>query len=320
MPSFLKLAETDLEAVNCLIQENLYSNVEFVEHVGDYLIRAGGKRLRPILSLMCARAIQDDAQDTIKLAAAVEFIHTATLLHDDVVDESLLRRGNETANAKWGNSASVLVGDFVYSRAFQMLVSIGNLEVLKILSETTNILAEGEVLQLINAGNSELSEDAYFDVIRSKTAKLFEASCEGAAILSGATPEVRQALATFGDQLGVAFQLVDDLLDYVGTTDKMGKNIGDDLAEGKATLPLIHAMRVSSKKDADAIRTALLNQDATAIDEVLEIIQASQALHYTQTVAEQHIVRAKLALNALDDSVYRDALIEIADYCIARTQ
>jgi octaprenyl-diphosphate synthase len=320
MPSFLKLAEADLEAVNRLIQDNLYSNVEFVEHVGDYLIRAGGKRLRPILSLMCARAIQDDPSDTIKLAAAVEFIHTATLLHDDVVDESLLRRGHETANAKWGNSASVLVGDFVYSRAFQMLVSIGNLEVLRILSETTNILAEGEVMQLINAGNTELDETEYFKVIRSKTAKLFEASCEGAAILSNATPEVRQALAVYGDQLGIAFQLVDDLLDYVGDADKMGKNVGDDLAEGKATLPLIHAMRVSSEKDAETIRTALLNKDTTAIDAVLELVNKSQALNYTQSVAEQHIERAKLALNVLDDSVYREALIEIADYCIARTQ
>ncbi|WP_298636508.1 polyprenyl synthetase family protein [uncultured Umboniibacter sp.] len=320
MQSFLDLTSSDLKQVDALILENLNSNVALVEHIGEYLVQAGGKRLRPMLSLISAKALGFEHSSVFQLATAVEFIHTATLLHDDVVDESNLRRGRDTANAKWGNAPSVLVGDFVYSRAFQLLVKIGNLDVLDILSETTNVLAEGEVLQLVNAGDASLSERDYYQVIRAKTAKLFEAACEGAAILASATTEQRQQLATFGDQLGIAFQLVDDLLDYVGNVDTMGKNVGDDLAEGKTTLPLIHAMKHASAEDAGTIRTALQTKNTDQIDDIIRIVEATGSLNYTRDAAYRAIETAKGALSTLPASAYRTALEEIADYCIARTK
>ncbi|RMA78408.1 polyprenyl synthetase family protein [Umboniibacter marinipuniceus] len=320
MQSFLDLTSSDLKQVDALILENLNSNVALVEHIGEYLVQAGGKRLRPMLSLITAKALGFEGSSTFQLATAVEFIHTATLLHDDVVDESNLRRGRDTANAKWGNAPAVLVGDFVYSRAFQLLVKIGNLDVLDILSETTNVLAEGEVLQLVNAGDASLSERDYYQVIRAKTAKLFEAACEGAAILASASTEQRQQLATFGDQLGIAFQLVDDLLDYVGNVDTMGKNVGDDLAEGKTTLPLIHAMQHASAEDAGTIRTALQTKNTDQIDDIIRIVEATGSLNYTRDAAYRAIETAKGALSTLPASVYRSALEEIADYCIARTK
>jgi octaprenyl-diphosphate synthase len=273
-----------------------------------------------MLSLISAKALGFEHSSIFQLATAVEFIHTATLLHDDVVDESNLRRGRDTANAKWGNAPSVLVGDFVYSRAFQLLVKIGNLDVLDILSETTNVLAEGEVLQLVNAGDASLNERDYYQVIRAKTAKLFEAACEGAAILASASTEQRQQLATFGDQLGIAFQLVDDLLDYVGNVDTMGKNVGDDLAEGKTTLPLIHAMKHASAEDAGTIRTALQAKNTDQIDDIIRIVEATGSLNYTRDAAYRAIETAKGALSTLPASAYRTALEEIADYCIARTK
>lgn len=320
MQSFLDLTSSDLKQVDALILENLNSNVALVEHIGEYLVQAGGKRLRPMLSLISAKALGFEHSSIFQLATAVEFIHTATLLHDDVVDESNLRRGRDTANAKWGNAPSVLVGDFVYSRAFQLLVKIGNLDVLDILSETTNVLAEGEVLQLVNAGDASLSERDYYQVIRAKTAKLFEAACEGAAILASASTEQRQQLATFGDQLGIAFQLVDDLLDYVGNVDTMGKNVGDDLAEGKTTLPLIHAMKHASAEDAGTIRTALQTKNTDQIDDIIRIVEATGSLNYTRDAAYRAIETAKGALSTLPASAYRTALEEIADYCIARTK
>jgi octaprenyl-diphosphate synthase len=320
MQSFLDLTSSDLKQVDALILENLNSNVALVEHIGEYLVQAGGKRLRPMLSLISAKALGFEHASIFQLATAVEFIHTATLLHDDVVDESNLRRGRDTANAKWGNAPSVLVGDFVYSRAFQLLVKIGNLEVLDILSETTNVLAEGEVLQLVNAGDASLSERDYYQVIRAKTAKLFEAACEGSAILASATTEQRKQLATFGDQLGIAFQLVDDLLDYIGNVDTMGKNVGDDLAEGKTTLPLIHAMKYASAEDAGTIRTALQTKNTDQIDDIIRIVEATGSLNYTRDAAYRAIETAKGALSEIPASAYRNALEEIADYCIARTK
>ncbi len=320
MQSVQRLIKTDLDAVDRIIQDNLTSNVTLIEHIGDYLVSAGGKRLRPMLSLIVGHSVGADMKKVHDLSAAIEFIHTATLLHDDVVDESELRRGRATANAEFGNAPSVLVGDFIYSRAFQLMVKLRHFDVIEILSQTTNILAEGEVMQLINAGNPDLSERDYYDVIRAKTAKLFEAACVSAAYLKNeVSPATIKAFSVFGDQLGISFQLVDDLLDYIGDTDRMGKNIGDDLAEGKTTLPLIHAMQHASQEQAQIIKTALINKDASAIEHVISIVKLTGSLDYTRAAAITAANNAKNSIQDLDASVFKQALIDICDYCVART-
>jgi len=320
MQSVLSLLESDLEVVDSIIKHNLNSSIPQVKNIGDYLVNAGGKRLRPILSLLIGHALNADLNKIHQLSATVEFIHTATLLHDDVVDESDMRRGRPTANAEFGNAQAVLVGDFIYSRAFQLMVELENIHVMRILSETTNRLAEGEVMQLVNAGDTTLSEDEYYKVIRAKTAKLFEAACLCSAhFQDNPSQQSLDAFKTYGDQLGISFQLVDDLLDYIGDAQAMGKNIGDDLAEGKATLPLIHTMANAPEQDALIIKLALENKDTSRITEVVEIVNRHGSLDYTRDAAINAANNAKQALNFLDDTPFKEALLEICDYCVART-
>ena len=252
-----RMVADDMHAVDQLIEERLHSDVALVNQVSRYIIQSGGKRLRPILVLLCAKAFAYQGPFHLPLAAIVEFIHTATLLHDDVVDASLLRRGQDTANSLWGNEASVLVGDFLYSRAFQMMVELDNMRVMDILAETTNVIAEGEVMQLLNCHNPDTTIEQYLDVIRSKTAKLFEASARLGAVVCEVDPVHEDAIAAYGLHLGIAFQVIDDVLDYYGSADEIGKNVGDDLAEGKPTLPLIHAMNIGTSAQADTVRRAI---------------------------------------------------------------
>lgn len=321
MLPFHQAVADDFENVNQLIIDQLHSNVGLVENIGHYLVEAGGKRLRPLLALLTANALnypQDGKNQHLDLAAIIEFIHTATLLHDDVVDTSDMRRGRLTANAKWGNAPSVLVGDFLYSRAFQMMVAIRDMDIMHILSETTNIIAEGEVQQLVNAKNPEVSEATYFEVIRKKTGVLFESACETAAVLSDATETQRTALREYGYHLGLAFQLVDDALDYEGDAEALGKNVGDDLAEGKPTLPLIYAMREASAEDSQTIAQAIRDGDVDKLETVVAIVKQCGALQYTADCAADHVNKAKEKLAVLDDSKYRKAMSQLADFAIAR--
>jgi len=318
MLSFHRVVEDDFLAVNSLIVKELHSNVELVENIGQYIIDAGGKRLRPLLVLLSALTVDYNGTSHIKLAAIIEFIHTATLLHDDVVDTSELRRGRLTANAKWGNSPPVLVGDFLYSRAFQMLVSLGNMDIMGVLSDTTNTIAEGEVQQLLNAGNPDVSETEYIEVIYKKTAILFSAAMKSSAILANAKIDETENLERFGKHLGMAFQLQDDVLDYMGSSDELGKNIGDDLAEGKPTLPLIHAMKVGEPASRELIRAAIQNKDTTHIDKIVDIARESGGLEYTQKLAEREAELAKQALSHISPSKYRDTLAELASFSIQR--
>ncbi len=321
MLPFHQAVADDFEKVNQLIIDQLHSNVGLVENIGHYLVEAGGKRLRPLLALLTANALnypQDGKNQHLDLAAIIEFIHTATLLHDDVVDTSDMRRGRLTANAKWGNAPSVLVGDFLYSRAFQMMVAIRDMDIMHILSETTNIIAEGEVQQLVNAKNPEVSEATYFEVIRKKTGVLFESACETAAVLSDATETQRTALREYGYHLGLAFQLVDDALDYDGDAEALGKNVGDDLAEGKPTLPLIYAMREASAEDSQTIAQAIRDGDVDKLETVVAIVKQCGALQYTADCAADHVNKAKEKLAVLDDSKYRKAMSQLADFAIAR--
>lgn len=322
MLPFHQIVKDDFAAVNQLIIEKLHSDVELVENIGHYLVEAGGKRLRPLLVLLTANALgyQHAARkEHLSLAAIIEFIHTATLLHDDVVDMSNLRRGRPTANAQWGNAPSVLVGDFLYSRAFQMMVSIGSMDVMAILSETTNIIAEGEVQQLVNAKNPEVTEDNYFRVIEKKTAILFAAACEVAAVIGGATPEQRAALRRYGMHLGIAFQLVDDALDYTGDAASLGKNVGDDLAEGKPTLPLIHGMRNGTPEQVDIIASAIRQGDASQLPAILAIVQATGGMEYTLNSARKHVEAAIQQLAFLPNTPYANAMRELAEFSLART-
>ncbi|MCK5894441.1 MAG: polyprenyl synthetase family protein [Endozoicomonadaceae bacterium] len=309
----------DFIAVNTCICQKLLSNVPLVEKIGHHIIDAGGKRLRALLVLLAARACNYTGERHIELATAIEFLHTATLLHDDVVDSSDLRRGRSTAHVNWGNSPSILVGDFLYSRAFQCIVNIGNMQVMKILSDTCNTIAEGEVMQLINARDASLSEAKYMDVIRCKTAVLFEASSHTAAIISGADKTQTTALQDYGNHLGMAFQLIDDLLDYNGDSAKMGKNVGDDLAEGKPTLPLIYAMREASTEDASLIRKAIQKSSLDQLDEILKIVSTSGAIEYTEQKARTEADKAINALAYLPASEHRNALEQMALLVIART-
>ena len=312
----------DFSAVNALIPRQLTSDVHLVEEIGQHLVEAGGKRLRPLVVLLAANACTAEREARVKLAAVIEFLHTATLLHDDVVDSSGLRRGKLTANALWGNAPSVLVGDFVYSRAFQLMVELGQLDILAVLAEATNVIAEGEVMQLANIGRLDLSEEDYRTIINAKTAKLFEAAAHSAALLSPTRTTKRDAqiaaLKRYGQALGLAFQLIDDSLDYAGDAAALGKNVGDDLAEGKLTLPLIVALRDGEEPLRRVVREALAKKDASALPAVQAALQSCDALGYTQRAAEREIASAKVALEVLPPSPYREALGALADFALHR--
>jgi octaprenyl-diphosphate synthase len=309
----------DMRAVDEVIRTRLHSDVALIRQVAEYIIGGGGKRLRPALVLLSAGAFGYRGRHHHELAAVVEFIHTATLLHDDVVDESALRRGRPTANSLFGNAASVLVGDFVYSRAFQMMVGVDSMRVLQVLADATNVIAEGEVLQLMNCHNAAIDEDDYLQVIRYKTAKLFEAATRLGAILGGAPGTAEEAIAMYGVHLGTAFQLIDDVLDYSGDRDSIGKNLGDDLAEGKATLPLIHAMKRGTPGQAALIRRAIEHGGLEELGAVLDAIRGSGALDYARAQALAESRAACEALAALPASPYRDHLLQLADFAVTRT-
>ncbi len=308
----------DWDAVNREIIEQLKSDVALVNSVSHYIISSGGKRLRPLLLLLSARACGYKGDQHITAAAVIEFIHTATLLHDDVVDESDLRRGQHTANSVFGNEASVLVGDFLYSRAFQLMVNIGQMRVMDILADATNTIAEGEVLQLMNCRNPETTEEQCLEVIYRKTAKLFEAGVVIGALLADQTRAVEDALIEYGKHLGTAFQLVDDALDYDSNCDQLGKNIGDDLAEGKPTLPLIHALHRSDPGNQILIRDAIENGGREKVDEIIAAVRSSGAIAYTMQCARQAADLAIAALARLPDSNYKDSLIDLARFAVER--
>ncbi|WP_445355111.1 octaprenyl diphosphate synthase [Microbulbifer sp. EKSA008] len=318
MLPFHRVAAEDFAAVNQRILDQLHSDVPLVENIGHYLVEAGGKRLRPLLVLLCAKACGYQGENHIDLATIIEFIHTATLLHDDVVDTSDMRRGRLTANAKWGNAPSVLVGDFLYSRAFQMMVALEDMSIMAILSETTNTIAEGEVQQLVNAGDPEVSEENYFTVIHKKTGALFEAACETAAVLANCSSEEQTALKLYGRHLGLAFQLVDDALDYRGNSEELGKNVGDDLAEGKPTLPLIYTMANGSKDQALLVKTAIEQRSAEKLSEIVEAIEACGALDYTMDRARAAVEDAKKQLTFMPESEQKTALQQLASFAIER--
>ena len=308
----------DMKQVDAVIRDRLKSDVVLIRQVADYVIGSGGKRLRPALVILSAGACGYAGRHHHELAAVVEFIHTATLLHDDVVDDSHVRRGRATANSMFGNAAAVLVGDFLYSRAFQMMVDVQNMRIMEVLAEATNTIAEGEVMQLLHVHNADVNEQDYLRVIRSKTAKLFEASGRLGAILAGVPPAREKALADYGMHLGTAFQLVDDILDYSGDLAQTGKNLGDDLAEGKTTLPVIYAMRQGSAEQRGIIRNALINGGLSDFEPVLKTIQQTGALDYTRTQAEASAREARDAVAALPDSKYKDSLLELASFAVTR--
>jgi octaprenyl-diphosphate synthase len=307
-----------MRQVDQVIAQRLASGVPLVGSVSQYIIAAGGKRLRPALLLLCCGALGYQGEQRFNMAAVVEFIHTATLLHDDVVDDSSLRRGSATANSKFGNPASVLVGDFLYSRAFQMMVDAQSMRIMQVLADATNVIAEGEVLQLMNMHNAELDEAGYLQVIRSKTAKLFEASARVGGILSGASPEMENACAEYGQALGTAFQVIDDVLDYAGDASVMGKNLGDDLREGKATLPLIAAMQRGSVDDRSTIRQAIETGNVAMLDQVVSIVKATGALDIARMAAQQEALRAIAAATRLPKGPHTDCLIELASQLLER--
>ena len=307
-----------MEAVDLEIRAKLQSDVPLVKQVGEYIISAGGKRIRPALAVLFANAHGYHGKSHHTLAAIVEFIHTATLLHDDVVDESSLRRGRQTANALFGNAASVLVGDFLYTRSFQMMVGLQNMRIMDILADATNVIAEGEVLQLLNMHDPDVSEERYLQVIRSKTAKLFEAATSLGALIAGASEADIEAAAEYGRSLGTAFQLIDDVLDYSGNAADIGKNVGDDLREGKPTLPLIYLMQNGTEYQRTLVRECIENGESTKFDEILEAITTSGALDYSRNQAEQASSRAILALSQLPESGFRQALIQLAHFSVDR--
>lgn len=309
----------EMREVDAVIHRRLASDVALINQIAHHIISAGGKRMRPMLVLLFAGALGFRGPERFELAATVEFIHTATLLHDDVVDESVLRRGRQTANSMFGNSASVLVGDFVYSRAFQMMVSIDNMRVLKILADATNVIAEGEVLQLMNMHDPDLTVDDYLRVIRFKTAKLFEASARIGAVLAGADVAIEESCASFGRSLGTAFQLVDDLLDYEGTTAELGKNVGDDLREGKPTLPLLIAMERGSVAERAMIRAAIQYGEVDRLPDIVEIVRHTGAVAATRDAARAEADKASRNLALLPASVYRDALVDSCARSVERS-
>ncbi|MCH9638043.1 MAG: octaprenyl diphosphate synthase [Betaproteobacteria bacterium] len=308
----------DMDIVDDVIRNKLHSHVALIHQVSKYIINSGGKRLRPALVILSAGASGYTGKYQYNLAAVVEFIHTATLLHDDVVDESKLRRNKETANALFGNAASVLVGDFLYSRAFQMMVEVDNMRVMHVLADATNTIAEGEVLQLLNCRDPNVEEDNYLRVIRFKTAKLFEAASRLGAILGNATPENEEALSVYGMHLGTAFQLIDDVLDYTGDDQDTGKNLGDDLAEGKPTLPLIYAMKSGTPEQANIIRNAIEKGGADGFQPVLDVIQQTAALDYAKKCARAEVDTATAAIASLPESEYKDYLLQLASFAVTR--
>jgi octaprenyl-diphosphate synthase len=326
------LIDHDMQSVNALIQKRLHSDVALVNQIGHYIVNSGGKRLRPMLLLLSARAFQYQGTYHIDLATIIEFIHTATLLHDDVVDTSQLRRGQETANHIWGNEASILVGDFLYSRSFQMMVEVDNMQVMKILSNATNVLAEGEVLQLLNCYNPQTTETEYLQVIHAKTAKLFEAAAQLGAVISKQSGGYVQAMARYGMHLGAAFQLIDDVLDYSANTNELGKNIGDDLAEGKPTLPLIYALKQGTPAQQKILQEgitqngqfhqAIQQQDKEFvkqfIQQVVTIIESTGAIKYVRDAAQKEAEKAIAALTELPTSSYTNALHSLAHFSIKR--
>ena len=315
---FLAPVAGDMQRVDGLIRARLDSDVVLVRQVAEYIVGGGGKRLRPALVLLSAGACGYRGESHHELAAVVEFIHTATLLHDDVVDASELRRGRHTANAEFGNAASVLVGDFLYSRAFQMMLGAGSMRVMQVLADATNTIAEGEVLQLMNCHDPDVGEARYLDVVRRKTAKLFEAAARLGAVLAEATPAIESGLTEYGMRLGTAFQLIDDVLDYSGDAAAIGKSLGDDLAEGKPTLPLIRAMASAPAAEAALVRRAIVEGGRGEFERVLAAVQASGALDYARAAAEREAQAARAALAPLPASAQRDSLLELASFSVAR--
>ena len=309
----------DMQQVDRVIAQRLSSEVALIDQISHYIVSAGGKRIRPRLVLLFSEALGFAGQQRFELAATVEFIHTATLLHDDVVDESSLRRGRQTANALFGNAASVLVGDFLYSRAFQMMVSVDRMRVLEVLADATNVIAEGEVLQLMNMHDPDLAVDDYLRVIRFKTAKLFEASARLGAVLANASRAVEDACADYGRSLGTAFQLVDDLLDYEGDTVALGKNVGDDLREGKPTLPLLVAMARCTEAERQLMRHAIEHGEPDRLDEILAIVRRTGALEATRSAARAEADKARDALSVLPESAARQALLELCARSVERS-
>lgn len=318
IPSPLAVIADDMREVDIVIARKLASGVPLIGQVSQYIIAAGGKRLRPALLLLCSGALASQSQQRFNLAAVVEFIHTATLLHDDVVDESILRRGNPTANEAFGNPASVLVGDFLYSRAFQMMVDAQDMRIMQVLADATNVIAEGEVMQLMNMHNAALDEASYLQVIRSKTAKLFEASARVGAILAGGSFAMEKACAEYGQALGTAFQVIDDILDYAGEASVMGKNLGDDLREGKATLPLISAMQRGNPLQRDVIKLAVETGDISMLDKVVAIVKSTGALDISRLAAAQEARRAGAAARLLPANAHSACLIQLADQLLER--
>jgi octaprenyl-diphosphate synthase len=317
MDKIRQLLHDDLLELDNVIRQDLNSNVALIRQISEYIIDGGGKRIRPILCLLCGRIAGYKSGNLLhKMSAMVEYIHTATLLHDDVVDESNLRRGRQTANAVFGNAASILVGDFIYTRAFQMMVEADSLSLLKIMADSTNTISEGEVLQLLNIGRSDLTEAEYFKVIENKTATLFEASAKVAAIVANSSIEVENALAKYAINLGNAFQVVDDILDYSGDSTVMGKNVGDDLLEGKVTLPLIYLLH--QNENVEHIKHAIENPQQADINKILVLIKNSGALDYCKQIAQNFMQGAKAALSIFPDSVYKEAMLNLAQISVSR--
>ena len=312
------LIQDDIHAVDQLILERLSSDVVLINQIGHYIINSGGKRLRPLLVLLSARACGYQGTDHQLMAAVIEFIHTSTLLHDDVVDESDTRRGNKTANEVWGNAASVLVGDFLYSRSFEMMVEPKDIRIMQVMSEATNVIAEGEVLQLLNCHDADTTKERYMEVIHRKTAKLFEAATQMGPILAN-KPDLEDAFIAYGRHLGAAFQLIDDALDYTANEEELGKNIGDDLAEGKPTLPLIYSLENGSESEKSIIRRAIESEGIALLKEVTEIIKNSGAIDYTREIALNEAKLAKQALSDLNESELKTALCALADLAVNRT-
>jgi octaprenyl-diphosphate synthase len=311
--------ETEMREVDSVIRRRLTSEVALVDQIAKYITSAGGKRIRPLLVLLFSNALGFKGAERFELAASVEFIHTATLLHDDVVDESGLRRGRETSNAVFGNAASVLVGDFIYSRAFQMMVAVNQMRVLQVLSDATNVIAEGEVLQLMNMHDADLQVSDYLKVIRYKTAKLFEASARLGAVLANSPPEIEEACADYGRSLGTAYQLIDDLLDYEGSTSELGKNVGDDLREGKPTLPLLIAMERGDPAERALIRDAIQNGEVERLADVIAIVRRTGALDATRDAAREETMRAQRSLAVLEDSAHKEALLKLCQRSLERS-
>lgn len=319
LASIRRPVEADLAAVDARIIENLDSGVPLIRETGEYLISQGGKRLRPLLALLAARAFGYEGRAHIDAAVIIEFIHTATLLHDDVVDRSAIRRGNETANAIWGDEVSVLVGDFLFSRAFQLMVKVGSLPVMRILADATNLIAEGEVLQLASRHDPDTSEERYLEVVGCKTGKLFEAAARVGAVLAGRNDADERRMAELGAGLGTAYQLVDDVLDYRGTAATIGKNLGDDLADGQPTLPLIHAMRTGTEEVARTVRDAIRTGDVGRLPELIAAVESAGGIEYTLASARGYVQRAGRSLRNVPDNRFRDALAGFAEFVVERT-